>query len=289
MLTCHCLLVHCRSLEPCEAKHFEMDSDGVEDMEQNDNYNQADMVSSSCATKELLQGLQLGIYYEKFIDRGWDDVEYLMVITPDGLSDVAQSVNMKKGHALKFVDLMSKKKRGQLTLPLQFPYSKNVLTTSEICSSKEKNEIAAEPTMTPLSSTHLLLRGLLNDDQKQAHQSGFCDGVEVDAQAHIKPLKIAATRFYKCMHCPLKSGHIGLCESLLDGKMRKRSGVDVSRLQCKRRALQKQSVPPAAIKGILAETADVNADVAAPCVTGTSKVSKIPFWDLNYTSDSDSD
>ena len=68
------------------------------------------LVSSEYSIAQLLVNCRLENYEDVLVDAGWDDVQYLVSLTPDQLMDVANSVGMKPGHAQKFVHYLSRLK-----------------------------------------------------------------------------------------------------------------------------------------------------------------------------------
>lgn len=46
-------------------------------------------------------------YYDAFEDAGWDDVPYLLSLTPEELCEVTSQVGMKVGHAQKLLHIVA--------------------------------------------------------------------------------------------------------------------------------------------------------------------------------------
>ena len=60
------------------------------------------------AVREMLMGCRLEQYADAFDEQGYDDLPYLLELDEDGLRKVASTVQMKPGHAAKFVTLVLK-------------------------------------------------------------------------------------------------------------------------------------------------------------------------------------
>ena len=60
------------------------------------------------AVREMLVGCRLEQYADAFDEQGYDDLPYLLELDEDGLREVASTLQMKPGHAAKFVALVLK-------------------------------------------------------------------------------------------------------------------------------------------------------------------------------------
>ena len=95
--------------------------------------------------RELLASCRVEQYVDAFVETGWDDVDYLLMLPADELHSVTVETGMKTGHAQKFMHYVQTKQREKT------PYSMLALTMAPACSGSGAGSSGPAPAPPPLA------------------------------------------------------------------------------------------------------------------------------------------
>ena len=82
-----------------------------------------DRIEAGADLRVLMNTAKIGVYTQKLIDLGWDDIDFLCILGTDKQREIAGLVDMVPGHQAKFIWMLAKHVNG---ISLQAPSAINV-------------------------------------------------------------------------------------------------------------------------------------------------------------------